>query len=408
ESTPIKKIVGQGEVTKGIHANKEAADENSEEVVTFKYTKHTNSISWQTMKESTELQDCLPIQNNARGSLFEITQDEFETILSLEEELNSSNAVNVPSLSFDVDLNLGDLYFEDKDYLVRQIQTALVNNKDIIFNGPPETSKSKLAKQVCESYQADYQMTTATADWSTYETIGGYMPLSNGTLRFNPGIFLDCFKDSDTHYPLNKWLIVDEMNRADIDKAFGSLFSAFTCYPITLKFQTDNVHSITLLQEHLNKSVTPNDYEYIIPQDWRLIGTINTMDKTSLYEMSYAFMRRFAFIPVSVPTSINDSLMDALLKKWGITNYKYKETIKTIWEEINQVRKIGPAIVEDIVKHTYVDPDFTSAIILYVLPQFEGLLDQEIQAFLNQIRQLSQIENNRLYEFANDFFHIQE
>ena len=38
----------------------------------------------------------------------------------------------------------------------------------------------------------------------------------------------------------NKWLIIDEINRSDIDKAFGALFSALTGDPITLSFQSES------------------------------------------------------------------------------------------------------------------------------------------------------------------------
>src|SRR5699024_3297897 len=168
---------------------------------------------------------------------------------------------NIPSVSFDVPLDINDLFFEDKDQLMQQIHTALLNKKNIIFTGPPGTGKSKLAQQVCDSYQVDYHMTTATSDWSTYETIGGYMPNNDGTLQFKPGLFLDCFKEATTNKPLNKWLIIDEMNRADIDKAFGSLFSALTGDSIKLDFQSDSGESIILRPEKKNEKAPLNDFE---------------------------------------------------------------------------------------------------------------------------------------------------
>src|SRR5699024_2015046 len=132
------------------------------------------------------------------------------------------------------------------------------------------------------------------------------------------------------------------------------------------------------------------------------------MDKASLYEMSYAFMRRFAFIPISVPRVIDKSVVEILLQKWEVEHYQYVEELVTIWKSINKIRPIGPAIVEDIVNYTQVDPDFTSAIILYVLPQFEGLLDYEIKSFFNEISDSEKIDYKRLSQFATDFFHLQE
>lgn len=311
----------------------------------------------------------------------------------------------ISSISFEQEINADHLYFENKEILLNQVETALKNGKNIILIGPPGTGKSKLAKEICHSFQAQYNMATATSDWSTYETIGGYRPNRDGTLSFQPGLFLDCFKDSKTFLPQNKWLIIDEINRADIDKAFGSLFSALTGDEITLNFQSESGKTIVLKPQQ-NEHVTVNDYEYIIPEDWRLIGTMNTMDKASLYEMSYAFMRRFAFIPVDVPRNIDVSLIEIYLDLWNIADYAYKEDLAFIWENINYYRPIGPAIVEDIASFTASNGDFTSAMILYVLPQFEGIMDQDILEFIDRISHLQCIDKKHLLQFCQDFFHV--
>src|SRR5699024_11350506 len=51
----------------------------------------------------------------------------------------------------------------------------------------------------------------------------------------------------------------------------------------------------------------------------------------------------------------------------------FTSQLTAIWKLINAYRKIGPAIVRDIALYTNESEDFVSAIILYVLPQFEGL-----------------------------------
>lgn len=86
-------------------------------------------------------------------------------------------------------------------------------------------------------------MVTAASNWSTYETIGGYRPDREGNLYFDDGIFLECVKNKETNQPENKWLIIDEINRADIDKAFGSLFSVLTGDEVTLPFESESGES---------------------------------------------------------------------------------------------------------------------------------------------------------------------
>ncbi|WP_064094126.1 HI_0552 family protein [Rossellomorea aquimaris] len=406
ESTPRKEIVAQGEVVKGLHEVEEEGFDEPILGVSFRYIEDITPISWETISQVEELQSCSPIKNGAQGSLFEITKEEFETILSLEPTNEVIKEVKIPTVSFKRKLNLYNLYFEDKDLLLKQVETALRNGKHIILTGPPGTGKSKLAKQICRSFEADYKMATATSDWSTYETIGGYRPKSDGTLSFNPGLFLQCFKDGNNNKPINKWLIIDEMNRADIDKAFGSLFSALTGDTITLNFLAESGHPLLLRPQGEEETMEPNNHEYLIPNDWRLIGTMNTMDKASLYEMSYAFMRRFAFIPVGVPKRIDEDLVQHFLNAWDISDYKYTEVLAVTWQKINDYRQIGPAIVEDLAKYTALDSNFTSAIILYVLPQFEGLMDKEILEFIEGISHLKEVDGELLKQFAEDFFHV--
>ena len=285
------------------------------------------------------------------------------------------------------------------------MKTAIENGKHIILTGPPGTGKSKLAQAISKLYDKKPLTVTASSNWSTYETIGGYRPDRHGNLQFEEGLFLKCFKEKETNQPLNTWLIIDEINRADIDKAFGSLFSVLAGDEIALPFEDANGKTIILKPQSVaNENL--NDYTYIVSDDWRIIGTMNTVDKSSLYEMSYAFMRRFAFIPVGIPKEINTSLMEDYLKSWNMTDYPNVEILKEIWTLINNYRKIGPAIVQDIAKHTLENDDFTSAIILYVLPQFEGLPIQRIREFAQKLGSQTQasIEIEQLDDFITDFF----
>ena len=75
------------------------------------------------------------------------------------------------------------------------------------------------------------------------------------------------------------------------------------------------------------------------------------------------------------------------------------------------IRKIGPAIIEDIYKYVKDTnpPDFMNALIMYVLPQFEGLLEENQVDFIKEIASLDFMDMDkidRLKHFASEFFGI--
>lgn len=316
--------------------------------------------------------------------------------------------IELTPIDFAKPLDFSSLYFEDINILKKQISTALKSGKSIILIGPPGTGKSKLAKSIAKSYGVKSKMVTAMSDWSSYDTIGGYKPSKDGSLYFEEGIFLSSLKDS-LGKNKNQWLIIDEINRADIDKAFGPFFSALSGDDIELGLKDRESRNIELLlEENLDEDTKVEDNQYIIPRDWRIIGTMNTFDKTSLYEMSYAFMRRFAFIPVAIPRNIDSALIEELLSLWDIeVENRDHQYIAELWKTINKYRKIGPAIVEDIAKFIELGGDYTSSIVIYILPQLEGLFDDRISNYFKDLKKLEFINDVEILEESiEDFFDI--
>jgi len=332
----------------------------------------------------------------------------------------------VPEFSFDSDV-LDGLHFPDNrgEEILEQVESAFQAGKHVVFTGPPGTGKTEVARKICtalvdahDDVYTGSQITTATADWSTFETVGGYMPteeIDDGNLVFEPGQVLRRFKRDGVQH--NELLVIDEINRADIDKAFGQLFTLLSGQSVQLPYRRAGEEIV--IEPASRFDGTPAAHEYVMPESWRLVATMNTYDKTSLYELSYAFMRRFAFVHVDVPTvPEDDAARSALLREytseWGIDpRPETIDAVSEIWSVMNNGqgdRKIGPAIVRDMIRgiehgtHRNHEISVTAAVGNYVLPQLEGARHRE--DIVRRLSNVSAVDRHRLSDLSKDVLQL--
>lgn len=268
----------------------------------------------------------------------------------------------------------------------QQINTALRSGKrHLLFYGPPGTGKTELAQLVAGQLSDTWHLMTGSADWSSQDVIGGYMPDGAGKLRFLPGLLLQHF---------NNPLIIDELNRCDIDKVLGPLFTVLSGQGTTLPYHFDPTDP-----ESPRVSIHPVGEpeagpKFVPGSNWRLIATINTLDRTSLYQMSYALMRRFAWIYVGVPADLVAFIKDYVLREYEVTLANPSPLAK-IWEHINVIRALGPAPFIDIVKYLRtLDENFDlaaavddarrksylNAMEVFVFPLLDGIRPEQVDA----------------------------
>jgi len=223
----------------------------------------------------------------------------------------------------------------------RQINAALAAGlKHIMLYGPPGTGKTTLAQRVAGAISERWKLVTGSADWTSQEIVGGYHPLSDGRLMFQPGVLLEHF---------DKPVIFDELNRCDIDKVIGPLFTVLSGQSTTLPYLSDPSNPDSLRIQILPRGIPDPPSQYAPSPSWRLICTINSIDKASLYQMSYALTRRFAWIYVPVPQDTSSFVRE--FTEIGLGGEQEDNPLGRMWAEVNRVREIGAAPVIDMIRY---------------------------------------------------------
>ena len=285
----------------------------------------------------------------------------------------------------------------DLNKIIEKALRLLQSNKNIILYGAPGTGKTLILERIFGILKKKYGFiddvlsTTATSDWTIFETIGGLIP-RQPKLDFRPGLFLRCFKKDKNLY--NCWLLIDELNRANIDKTFGYFFSLLSDQEVELPFSTYEGKTVKVipLKKYLNNNLTkeqitkiietdsPKFEYYYIPPTWRIGGTINSSDKASLHQLSHAFIRRFGFIKIPIP-NIND-----FIQNYSFQSNK-KEMLKKIWINVNEVFEIGPSIIIDM-DNLLKSPelDIFDAFEAFILPQIENLPDDMLNTLMEKLK----------------------
>ncbi|MDE0321624.1 MAG: AAA family ATPase [Acidimicrobiaceae bacterium] len=192
----------------------------------------------------------------------------------------------------------------------RMLRRAVANFASVLLVGPPGTGKGRLVRWIAEAVRADPtsfgfpegtdpnpMWRTPEESWSAFEMIGGLAP-REGELAWSSGVLLNSLTEQ-------RWLVLDETNRADMDKIMGPLLTWLAGQDVEVgRTAAHGGHPVILgwSAEAASAATDPLDVgestDFVAGTSWRLLGTYNPQDAQRVFRFGQALSRRFTTVPV--------------------------------------------------------------------------------------------------------------
>lgn len=295
ESYPEKAIVAICRIAK---------EHDGERIWVEKVQNMVIPVKYSDLLEIDELKN-MEYFNSPRGSLFRLTQEEYDTIIDLIKENEPSSGKGEPAPYSKEDF-LSTVFMPELQY--DEISILLDRKRNIILQGAPGVGKTFAAKRLAYSLMGSLddsrvEMVQFHQNYSYEDFVMGFRPVEGGGFELRNGIFYQfCVKASND--PGNSYFfIIDEINRGNLSKIFGELLMLIESdkrgseFAVPLTYKPEN--------------------RFYVSKNVYIIGLMNTADR-SLAMIDYALRRRFCFIEIE-PAFNNNSFKKYLVDS-GIHN----------------------------------------------------------------------------------------
>ncbi|MFF7066659.1 DUF4357 domain-containing protein [Streptomyces pseudovenezuelae] len=199
-----------------------------------------------------------------------------------------------------------ELLVHDRAWL-EEMRELLIDERQLVLYGPPGTGKTYLAMKLAEYLGGGPEQVKIVQFHPSYayeDFFEGFRPVEDPetrevAFRLTAGPLREladlASRDGNRHIP--HFLIIDEINRANLAKVFGELY-------FLLEYRTKSVR------------LTYSGDDFALPPNLFVIGTMNTADR-SIALVDAAMRRRFAFVELSPRTEPTAGLLARWLKREG-------------------------------------------------------------------------------------------
>ncbi|SHE39647.1 McrB family protein [Caloramator proteoclasticus] len=205
-----------------------------------------------------------------------------------------------------------------------EIKSILKHNPQIVLTGAPGTGKTYMAKEICEELlkkQLNKENLTdeekkkyiyfvqfhPSYDYTDF--VEGLRPVKKGNeigFERRDGIFMELCRQAKENPNKNYYLIIDEINRADLSKVFGELMYCleYRGEEGRLKTQYNNL----MEEDH------PFKKGFYVPENVYIIATMNDIDR-SVEAFDFALRRRFFWYEIKSNDVMGDVMKSMLGEK---------------------------------------------------------------------------------------------
>lgn len=332
EATPTLQIVAIGKVVR---------ETDGDVLYIRKMEELISPISYSEILTNPILKNSEPVANRCQGSLFRLTQDEYDEVMRL---IRINNPEPINEFDEEEEQLVLDVY-TDKDFLqevyidedqLQTLKSLLLRKKNLILQGAPGVGKTFAAQRLAYAMmgvkdKSCVKIIQFHQNYSYEDFVMGYKPKDNG-FSLETGIFYDFCQRAKEHSEKKYFLIIDEINRGNMSKIFGELLQL-----IEADYRGTSIQLAYCKRQ-----------SFSVPENLYIIGMMNTADR-SLAMIDYALRRRFCFYRM-VPAFQSEGF-----KKFqaNFHNPVLDKVIEQV-EKLNEVIKDDPSLGEGFaIGHSY-------------------------------------------------------